>query len=355
MPFLACTNIPVQGKSMNCLMDHSIFAVLDGHGGGFASKFCCDYFLEFFSRRPELAKYVDLKKHGVRSRQDTCGVILLKQALIQTCAELDKELTRQQRAKTDSYDRSAVHISSSGQQQNPCERSGSTCVVVLLTPSHVICANVGDSRAILRRNGKVLPLSFDQKPSEIPEKQRILDAGGEVKGKRIDGDLALSRAFGDYVYKEDKTRGPNEQKVIAAPELVVYPRDHGSDEFIILACDGIWDVATNYQCSEFVQKLLSSGETNLVNICEESIDTCLDMNSRDNMTLMIIGLPAMKVDRSSSAVMSNALWGLRASRTARRFASRTTAYTRNLAFNVGRDLRSERAVSCVRGPAQVCA
>jgi serine/threonine protein phosphatase PrpC len=70
----------------------------------------------------------------------------------------------------------------------------------------------------------------------------------EVKAKRIDGDLAVSRAFGDYSFKEDASwRRTNKGCVV--PELVVYPRIMDKDEFIILACDGIWDVASSNQCS----------------------------------------------------------------------------------------------------------
>ena len=113
------------------------------------------------------------------------------------------------------------------------ERSGSTCVVVLVTPSHIICANAGDSRAVLRRNGSVLPLSFDHKPNNVPELGRINDAGGFVKGKRVDGDLAVSRGLGDFTYKSNETLPVNLQKVIPHPEFVVYPRVK-EDEFMIL-------------------------------------------------------------------------------------------------------------------------
>ena len=152
-------------------------------------------------------------------------------------------------------------------------------------------------------------------------------------GKRIDGDLAVSRALGDFVHKLNPDVSPAEQKVIATPDFTIYPRVHSADEFIVLACDGIWDVATNQECSDYVQSLLSSGETDLGNICEDSIDTCLERNSRDNMTIAIIGLPAMKVDRSGRSAMMNIAWSQRSMRTARRFAQHSVVHASVYASN----------------------
>ncbi|KAL7570680.1 hypothetical protein ACA910_014951 [Epithemia clementina (nom. ined.)] len=323
---LFCNSIPVEGQPMDCLSDHSLFAVLDGHGGQYAAKYCAANFLRILSRRPELSNYVQLNKIGPKSRCDTNGISLLKFALGNSFLQLDEELTKEQisindNARSEREQKAQAKADATGIPQPVllAERSGSTSVIVLITPSHILCANAGDSRAILRRNGKVLPLSFDHKPSDIPERMRIVKAGGEVKSKRIDGDLAVSRALGDHIYKTEHGLKNLQQKVIAAPDLTVYPRNHLGDEFIILACDGVWDVASNNECSEFIQSMLSNGETDLAVICEEAIDTCLERNSRDNITLLMVGLPGMKADRTKGALMTNALWGQRRARRARRF------------------------------------
>lgn len=62
--------------------------------------------------------------------------------------------------------------------------------------------------------------------------------------KRVDGELAVSRALGDFQYK-DEERDPRQTKVTALPELEKIPRDVQNDQFIVIACDGIWDVMTN--------------------------------------------------------------------------------------------------------------
>jgi serine/threonine protein phosphatase PrpC len=373
---LHCHSVPVQGQDESALDDHSIFAVFDGHGGDFTSSFLESNFLKYFSQRSELKKYAALPRTGMKSRADVTGVQLLKQALVKTFLELDHALVplqlernhaiaseklvpqlSQADSDTDDEDDNELDdlkISPAAKPSSPIsppslqgERSGSTCVVVMLTPTHIICANAGDSRAVLRRNGDVLPLSFDHKPSDVPERKRIVNAGGTVKAKRVDGDLAVSRAFGDFAYKQDKTLPVEKQKVIVVPDLVVYPRSEDIDEFIVVACDGIWDVASSKQCTDFIQMLLSEGEHDLGNVCEEALDTCLDRKSRDNMTLMIIGLPGIKTDVSGSAVVNNALWGHRSSRRTRAFTTAATDVTHRACLAVGRQcITVEQSITC---------
>jgi serine/threonine protein phosphatase PrpC len=341
---LQCDHIPID--AMGELMDHSIFAVFDGHGGDFTSNYLHDNFLAVLSKRAELQKYASLPKSGMKSRSDVTGVQLLRQALVRTFVELDQELIPLQQERNRAIlsgkitppppliESDEIAIPDAAQV---AERSGSTAVVVVITPTHYICANTGDSRAVLRRNGKVLPLSFDHKPSDVPERRRVEAAGGVVKAKRVDGDLAVSRAFGDFTYKQDKNRSIEKQKVIVVPDLLVYPRNLTGDEFIVIACDGIWDVASNKQCTEFVQTLLNEGEIDLGNICEEALDTCLDRNSRDNMTMMLIRLPGIKFDSSSSALVNNALWGHRSARKTRSITRVTTEMTHNACISVGKE------------------
>ena len=81
------------------------------------------------------------------------------------------------------------------------DRSGATGTTALVTETHIICGNAGDSRTVLGRAGKAIPLSKDHKPDDLPEKTRIEAAGGSVMMNRVNGDLAVSRALGDFTYK----------------------------------------------------------------------------------------------------------------------------------------------------------
>jgi len=60
-------------------------------------------------------------------------------------------------------------------QAYPNERSGCTAICVVVTPTHVVTANAGDSRAVLCRAGASVPLSFDHKPW-LPEELRRIEA-----------------------------------------------------------------------------------------------------------------------------------------------------------------------------------
>lgn len=93
------------------------------------------------------------------------------------------------------------------------EQAGSTAVVVVIKNKDLYCANVGDSRAIASINGKVEELSLDHKPSNEIELKRIMAAGGWVDCNRVNGNLALSRALGDFGFKRNEKKTAKEQIV----------------------------------------------------------------------------------------------------------------------------------------------
>lgn len=99
---------------------------------------------------------------------------------------------------------------------------------------------------MLARGDQAVTLSNDHKPSLPEEKERIEKAGGQVKFNRVNGDLAVSRALGDFDYKRCPTVSVKDQAVTAFPEMIVEERDK-QDQFIILACDGIWDVMSSQE------------------------------------------------------------------------------------------------------------
>jgi protein phosphatase PTC1 len=91
-------------------------------------------------------------------------------------------------------------------------------------------ANVGDARIVLCRNGKALRLSYDHKGSDENEGKRIANAGGLILNNRVNGVLAVTRALGDAYMKDLVTGHPYTTETVIQPD---------SDEFIILACDGV--------------------------------------------------------------------------------------------------------------------
>lgn len=157
--------------------------------------------------------------------------------------------------------------------------NGSTCCFVLVQPQNtdgssreaseprapsdawrVTAVNVGDSRAMLiRADGSLASLTQDHKPESKAEAKRIRLAGGFVQHNRVDGQLAMSRAIGDYEYKQNSTVSELEQKVIALPDVTHAVARRG--DRLLIVCDGLVECANNKQVAQYVhQKLKRTGD-----------------------------------------------------------------------------------------------
>ncbi|KAF4664613.1 hypothetical protein FOZ61_000683 [Perkinsus olseni] len=147
-----------------------------------------------------------------------------------------------------------------GRDSTP-EGQGCTAVVCLIALGddeeypRLICANAGDSRCMVVRDGKAYDLSEDHKPSLPVERERITQAGGVIEqcegGDRVQGDLNLSRSLGDHRYKKDKKLYPECQIISGMPDIRVRALT-SKDTHIILGCDGVWEVHTNAGAAEKV-------------------------------------------------------------------------------------------------------
>lgn len=153
------------------------------------------------------------------------------------------------------------------------DRSGSTAAAVMISPRNIYFINCGDSRTFLCRNGQVVFYTEDHKPCNPREKERIQNAGGSVTLQRINGSLAVSRALGDFTFKEVEWRTQTEQLVSPEPEIYDLERSP-SDEFLVVACDGVWDAISNEELCAFVHNRLSVCD-DLREVCSQVIDLCL--------------------------------------------------------------------------------
>lgn len=167
----------------------------------------------------------------------------------------------------------------------PKDMSGCTAVCAFISPTHLFIANCGDSRAVLYDGTSAKFATEDHKPLNPKERQRIIDAGGTAT-QRINGTLAVSRALGDFEFKKDWQRGPCEQLVSPEPEVTIIERGP-KDEFLILACDGIWDVIDNDDLCRYVSYELMI-EPDLEKVGSSVLDVCLCKGSRDNMSIIIV-------------------------------------------------------------------
>jgi protein phosphatase 2C family protein 2/3 len=113
------------------------------------------------------------------------------------------------------------------------------------------------------------------------------------------GNLALSRAIGDFEFKKNINLNPEEQVVTCDPEILERVHKEG-DEFFVVACDGIWDCMSSQQVMDFVSERIARGDE-LPNICEALTDNCLAADAMsglgcDNMTVIICALLCGKTE-----------------------------------------------------------
>lgn len=174
--------------------------------------------------------------------------------------------------------------------------AGCTAVCAVMVGRTLVVANAGDSRAVMcRAGGLAEPLSFDHKPLQNREMNRITNAGGFVNQfGRVNGNLNLSRSIGDLKYKQVPGIDPAEQMITAEPDILSTTLREG-DEFIIIGCDGIWDCLTNEECVKYVWDRINRKPPH--EIGAEMLDEIVSADPRasqgiggDNMTIMIVDL-----------------------------------------------------------------
>jgi len=226
--------------------------LFDGHGGGKVSNYLKrTLYSSFLQGLPSSGRWsVNIIKHSLRKALQKCDdeVGLLKQWNHQGSTAV-------------------VVVVHKGVDDVPDETTRDSAVVggdsisgqiVDESKDSLICLNVGDSRAILARDGIAVELSEDHKPERDDERQRIEKLGGSVKWHgllndnntpiarsgcyRINGNLALSRAVGDHAERPF---------VSSTPDLSTEVLNE-RDEFICIGTDGLWDVFGSQELVTFI-------------------------------------------------------------------------------------------------------
>lgn len=158
---------------------------------------------------------------------------------------------------------------------------GSTGLVALIRDGKVLVANVGDCRAILLSDGKIFPMSNDQKPTSLKEQRRIASLGGTVMNcagvSRVNGVLAVSRAFGNRTIRH----------VIRPDPELVERQLTPDDEFLVMASDGLWDVLKN---KDVLDICTSRSSHTCQQLAEELVQTALCRGSMDNVTCIVLNM-----------------------------------------------------------------
>ena len=322
--------------------DASVFGVFDGHGGAEVARFVARHMVEHipetWSENPEATlkgvfhrmddllrdphnadELASLKNGGgadkskdndaSKQRAQEAVELLKRMMLTEENGEEEEEHKVDSPVIEELPSEAAVPVAVPVARVNGrrrCEladhplQAGCTAVVVLASQrlKKLVCANAGDSRAVLSRRGKAIDLSKDHKPKDAIEEARVEKAGGFVECAngfhRINGNLNLSRSIGDLKYKQSLDLSPAEQIITAEPDVLIMDLEE-SDDFFVVACDGVFDVLSSQDLIDFIQDKIDT--TPLADICEAVFDRCVAQNPRetggiggDNMTCTIVKL-----------------------------------------------------------------
>ncbi|KAL6554222.1 hypothetical protein OROMI_019895 [Orobanche minor] len=156
-------------------------------------------------------------------------------------------------------------------------KGGSTAVTAILINCHkLVVANVGDSRAVICKNGVAKQLSIDHEPEK--ERETIENKGGFITRfpgdvPRVDGQLAVARAFGDKSLKEHLS---------SEPDVMVDVIDDDT-EFMILASDGVWKVLSNQEAVDCIRHVKDARKA-----AKHLNEQALARNSTDDISCIVV-------------------------------------------------------------------
>mmetsp|Transcript_24718 Transcript_24718/g.57622 ORF Transcript_24718/g.57622 Transcript_24718/m.57622 type:complete len:726 (+) Transcript_24718:396-2573(+) len=275
----------------------SFAAVFDGHGG----DECSNYLVE--------ALPSSLRAHMLEQREALRGAIEKSRGTRNQTEQTEDPASEIMRKIL-----KAAYLKTDKEFITPktAPQSGSTAATVILMGRRLFAANVGDSRVVLcRGGGQCVELTSDHKPSRPDEAARVRAAGGFILHKRVMGELAITRAFGDKSFKmgikamleedaEELAASGNENEqaakdltaplVSSEPEIASMILSH-NDEFLLLACDGLFDVFRSQDAIALARQELIAHRGEPAEVARILSDQAIRVRrSRDNVSILIIVL-----------------------------------------------------------------
>ncbi|CCW67945.1 unnamed protein product [Phytomonas sp. Hart1] len=236
----------MEDAHMNCIEENiAYFGIFDGH----SNEKCSQYVAESLP-----AKLKSLKEP------------ITAEMLESVCVQIDKAFL---------------------ERHNNGGSTGTFCI--LRKNGQLTIANVGDSRILVVRKGTIIFETEDHKPFDPTERARIERCGGFVTGNRVEGDLAVSRAFGDAMFKEVGGKNHRDQKVIAVPDVSEVNCQQG--DLVVICCDGVFEGNfTNVNVARFVGEQMTKCWDDLAVIACRVCDEAIRRGSRDNISCLIVHL-----------------------------------------------------------------
>ena len=262
----------------NLFSGASLFAVLDGHGGSEVAQYVSD-------KLPDIIKALLFEK----PKQ-------WEELMIKAFSTMDNNISQEEGRKNlaELFKKASHDEFSPTTEADVYKHVGCTACVALVADGQIIVANAGDSRCVMCKGKEAVDLSEDHKPNNEKEKQRIINAKGFVEDNRVNGVLNLSRSLGDYEYKLNAALKPDEQQVISLPDVRIEKITSDVD-FVVIACDGIWECWESKKVVDFVyEKLHSNPKIALSQIIDDLFEKIISPDSNttpqgcDNMSCIII-------------------------------------------------------------------
>ncbi|XP_039024858.1 probable protein phosphatase 2C 2 isoform X2 [Hibiscus syriacus] len=231
----------------------AFYGAFDGHGGPEAAAYIRKHVLRFFFEDvdfPQTCEVNDVFMEGVENSLSK-SFLLADLALADDCT-----------------------VNSS---------SGTTALVAMILGRVLMVANVGDCRAVLCRKGEAIDMSEDHRPIYPSEQRRVEELGGFIDDGYLNGVLSVSRALGDWDMKFPKG---SSSPLIAEPEFrqMILTED---DEFLIIGCDGIWDVMSSQHAVSLVRRGLRRHD-DPEQCARDLVREALRHNTFDNLTVIMV-------------------------------------------------------------------
>jgi serine/threonine protein phosphatase PrpC len=258
----------------------TFLAVYDGHGGAEASQFCSDWLSSYVRKDKEYPINISNAMKSAFTKVSRYYFMihlqlfdLIVDNVFSPLLQIDKDFVASGYLDGSTVCACAVIGDETGYEK-------------------IICANAGDSRAIVvKKNGSFVALSDDHKPDRNDETKRINDLGGKVIhwGRwRVEGVLAVSRSVGDARLKP---------YVTAEPDVVEYTLED-DDMFLVIASDGVWDTMSSDLVAKFtlvnsckiVDKRLEVDDSLLRWIARQISKRARENGSSDNTSVIVANL-----------------------------------------------------------------
>jgi len=277
-----------------------LYCVMDGHGGEEVSMFCGRHMINMLK---------DLKPDF-----DHCEAVKvfndMDALLLENAVELSKCTHAPKKARNSVHKMRVLEI----RRENPDMEMdlingqvlrlmvGCTCTLAIIHDNVLVCANVGDSKAVLARDCSsagctAVDISREHNLKDPAECARVIAAGYEVSAgatPRINAELAVARSIGDCRFKLVEGLPHSAQPVSNEPEIMTFELNE-RDDFLVIACDGIFECLSSQETVNYIHKGLSEGKEPAA-VISEMMDSIIapklppEHGGGDNMTCMIVFL-----------------------------------------------------------------